>query len=42
LINQADNNEHGFELYGIKGVLLDEDTLNVTAEPEKEVKDQVD
>jgi hypothetical protein len=39
LINEADSNEHGFELYGIKGVLLDDNTLDVTAEPEKEVKD---
>jgi hypothetical protein len=39
LINEADGNEHGFELYGIKGVLLDDNTLDVTAEPEKEVKE---
>lgn len=38
-MNEGKNQEHGFDLYGIKGELLDENTLKVTAEPEKEVKE---
>ena len=39
ILNEGDNSEHGFDLYGIKGELLDENTLSVTAEPEKDVKE---
>jgi hypothetical protein len=38
-LNQCENDQYGFDLYGIKSELLDEDTLKVTAEPENEVKE---
>ena len=34
LLNQCDNQQQGFDLYGIKSELLDENTHKVTAYPE--------